>query len=72
VYALNPNIKLKNGFITYIKHIYDVTTLNKHVDCEHAIIVNFFEKEVNKGPFAKQPTKNKCFRKCNIYFSLLN
>jgi hypothetical protein len=56
VYALNPNIKLKNGFITYIKHIYDVTTLNKHVDCEHAIIVNFFEEEVNKGPFAKQPT----------------
>ncbi len=38
--------------------------MKKHVDCDHATIVNFFEKEVNalvKGPFEKQLTKKRMY-----------
>jgi hypothetical protein len=69
VHALNPNIKFKKRFITYIKHIYDVTTLKKHVDCEHAIIVKKIEEEVNKGPFANNQLKKIILGSAISFFS---
>jgi hypothetical protein len=42
----NPRTKEKRGIITYSK-INGITTLKKHVDVNHVILVKRFEKEVN-------------------------
>jgi len=69
MHALNPNTKERKIFITYYK-TYDISTLKKHVDNDHATIAKNFEEEINvlrRGPIERQLTKKKnCFRKCNI------
>jgi hypothetical protein len=55
MYAFNPNTKETKGHNIF--KTFGITTLKKYVNCDHAIIVNVFEEEVNKGPFERQPTK---------------
>jgi len=55
--------------ITYHK-TYGISTLKKHVDNDHAIIVKKIEEEINvikRGPIEKQLTKKRnCFKICHI------
>jgi len=55
MYAFNPNTKKTKGFKTYLKHWYN--NFEKTCGLWSWIIVNFFEEEINKGPFERQPTK---------------
>jgi hypothetical protein len=58
-HAPNPSTKERKGLITYYK-TYGITTLKKHGDANHTIIVKKFEEEVNgplKRTFEKQLAK---------------
>ncbi len=53
--------KERKGLITYYK-TYGITTLKKHVDADHFIIVKKFEEEINNEIgriIEKQPTKKR-------------
>jgi hypothetical protein len=59
MHALIPNTKKRKGFITYYK-TYGITTLKKHVDGDHVVIVKKIEETINaliKATFEKQPQK---------------
>jgi hypothetical protein len=43
LHVFNPNTKERNGLLTYYK-TYGITTLNKHVNGNHVVIVKFFEE----------------------------
>jgi hypothetical protein len=44
----SPNTKERKALTTYYK-TYEITTLKKHVDTYHVLIIKKFEKEIN-GP----------------------
>jgi hypothetical protein len=58
-HAPNPSTKERKGLITYYK-TYGITTLKKHGDANHTLIVKNIEEEVNgplKRTFEKQLAK---------------
>jgi len=46
VHAFNPNTQERKGLITYYA-TYGITTLKKHVDSDHATIIDKNEGEIN-------------------------
>ncbi len=70
LHAHSPNTKERKALTTNYK-TYEFTTLKKHVDIDHVLIVKIFEKEVSgpiKKTFEMQLAKKKayCVKKCNI------
>jgi hypothetical protein len=56
-----PNLNTKERKCLYYK-TYEKIALEKHVNIDHALILNFFEEEINgpiRGTFERQPTKKR-------------
>jgi hypothetical protein len=65
-------VTFKQGLVLY-NTTNVITTLKKHVNANHSIIVKMFEEEVNrslKGEVEKQPTKKRLnpYRSAIVFF----
>jgi hypothetical protein len=61
MHVLNPNTKKRKILITYYK-TYGITTLEKHANANHVVIVKKNDKKVNgliRRTFERQPTKKR-------------
>jgi len=59
VIGINSRTQARKGLISYYK-TNGITSLKKHVDAKHTIIVKLFEEKINsllKGKEEKQPAK---------------